>query len=295
MRFLVVVFALLLISVQAEEPTTLTWIGGASGSLLTESNWDPAGLPQNENWARITNSVTFTESGKDYYWRNAKLTIVGKSTVNFGARFWFPKPDSYLINKKDVLVDIEEGSSLNATYMIGGKNTATFIKTGKGSIVVGITKEDIMDIYDIRIRIEELAVKRAVENMTPEKLVELAKEAMTHAYVPYSGYKVGAALLCADGTVYLGCNIENASYSPTICAERTAMCKAVSEGYRKFTRIAIWGKGDDYTVPCGACRQFMSEFSYDMDVISAKGNGEYLSLKLYELMPHAFNTENLKD
>ncbi|MBO5916577.1 MAG: hypothetical protein J6Q25_06655, partial [Bacteroidales bacterium] len=135
MRFLVVVFALLLISVQAEEPTTLTWIGGASGSLLTESNWDPAGLPQNENWARITNSVTFTESGKDYYWRNAKLTIVGKSTVNFGARFWFPKSDSYLINKKDVLVDIEEGSSLNATYMIGGKNTATFIKTGKGSIV----------------------------------------------------------------------------------------------------------------------------------------------------------------
>ena len=131
--------------------------------------------------------------------------------------------------------------------------------------------------------------------MTKQELCKKAMEMLDMAYVPYSHFPVGAALECSDGTVFTGCNVENAAYGSTICAERTAMCKAVSEGYRKFTRIAIWGKGDDYTVPCGACRQFMSEFSYDMDVISAKGNGEYLSLKLYELMPHAFNTENLKD
>ena len=131
--------------------------------------------------------------------------------------------------------------------------------------------------------------------MTDKELVAVARLAAENAYVPYSHFPVGAALECPDGKVFTGCNVENAAYGSTICAERTAMCKAVSEGYRKFTRIAIWGKGDDYTVPCGACRQFMSEFSYDMDVISAKGSGEYLSLKLNELMPHAFNTENLKD
>ena len=76
--------------------------------------------------------------------------------------------------------------------------------------------------------------------MTPEKLVELAKEAMTHAYIPYSGYKVGAALLCADGTVYQGCNIENASFTPTVCAERTAFFKAVYDDHRDFKAIALW-------------------------------------------------------
>ena len=80
--------------------------------------------------------------------------------------------------------------------------------------------------------------------MTPEKLMELAKEAMTHAYVPYSGYKVGAALLCADGTVYQGCNMENAAYSPTVCAERTAFFKAVYDGCRDFTAIAVCGGKD---------------------------------------------------
>jgi cytidine deaminase len=77
--------------------------------------------------------------------------------------------------------------------------------------------------------------------MNAEKLIEMAMDAMAHAYAPYSGYKVGAALLCADGTVYQGCNIENAAYSPTICAERTAFCKAVYDGHRDFTAMAVCG------------------------------------------------------
>lgn len=97
--------------------------------------------------------------------------------------------------------------------------------------------------------------------MTPEKLCELAREAMTHAYVPYSGYQVGAALLCADGTVYQGCNIENASYSPTVCAERTAFFKAVYDGHRDFAAIAVCGGKDGVITgafpPCGVCRQVM--------------------------------------
>ena len=98
--------------------------------------------------------------------------------------------------------------------------------------------------------------------MTPEKLCELAREAMTHAYVPYSGYQVGAALLCADGTVYQGCNIENASYSPTVCAERTAFFKAVYDGHRDFAAIAVCGGKDGVITgafpPCGVCRQVMA-------------------------------------
>ena len=130
--------------------------------------------------------------------------------------------------------------------------------------------------------------------MNEMELIAVARLAAENAYVPYSNFPVGAALECPDGKVFTGCNVENAAYGSTICAERTAMCKAVSEGYRKFKKIAIWGNCDDYCFPCGACRQFMSEFSYDMQVISANSKGEYHSRSLKELMPFAFNTENLK-
>ena len=93
-----------------------------------------------------------------------------------------------------------------------------------------------------------------------ELLAEKAIEAKEHAYVPYSHFRVGAALLTADGKIYTGCNIENAAYTPTNCAERTAFFKAVSEGERDFTGIAISGDADDYLYPCGVCRQVMSEF-----------------------------------
>ena len=128
--------------------------------------------------------------------------------------------------------------------------------------------------------------------MTPEKLVELAKEAMTHAYAPYSGFKVGAALLCADGTVYQGCNIENASYGPTNCAERTAFFKAISEGDRDFARIAIVGgmegtEADKPCAPCGVCRQVMNEFCDPdtFEIILADGKGGELVFTLKEMLP----------
>ncbi len=130
--------------------------------------------------------------------------------------------------------------------------------------------------------------------MTPEKLLELAKEAMTHAYVPYSGYQVGAALLCADGTVYQGCNIENASYSPTNCAERTAFFKAVYDGHRDFTAIAVCGgKGGVITglfPPCGVCRQVMREFCGDDFLIyMADAADAYQVRTLAQLLPCGFS------
>lgn len=129
--------------------------------------------------------------------------------------------------------------------------------------------------------------------MTPEKLIELAKEAMTHAYAPYSHFKVGAALLCADGTVYQGCNIENASYSPTNCAERTAFFKAVYDGHRDFSAIAICGGMEGiitgFTTPCGVCRQVMQEFCNGDFLIYVIGpDGAYDTYTLAQMLPGGF-------
>ena len=132
--------------------------------------------------------------------------------------------------------------------------------------------------------------------MTPEKLCELAVEAMHHAYAPYSGFKVGAALLCKDGSVYQGCNIENASYSPTNCAERTAIFKAVYDGQREFTAIAVCGgKNGKITgafPPCGVCRQVMREFCEDDFVIYLVGkDGSYEKVTLSQLLPFSFSAQ----
>ena len=129
--------------------------------------------------------------------------------------------------------------------------------------------------------------------MNPTALCALAKEAMTHAYAPYSGYKVGAALLCADGTVYQGCNIENSSYSPTNCAERTAFFKAIYDGQRNFTAIAVCGGKDGVITgkfpPCGVCRQVMREFcEQDFKIYMIHPDG-YEEPTLAELLPDSFS------
>jgi cytidine deaminase len=127
------------------------------------------------------------------------------------------------------------------------------------------------------------------------QLVKLANKAKENAYVPYSHFKVGAALLADDGTVYTGCNIENASFGGTNCAERTALFKAVSEGVRNFTKIAVISDSDDYTYPCGICRQVLSEYGLDIEVIVANGKGEYRVHALKELLPYAFTNEDMKN
>lgn len=130
--------------------------------------------------------------------------------------------------------------------------------------------------------------------MTKEELVALAKEAMTHAYVPYSGYMVGAALLTKDGRVYQGCNIENASYTPTVCAERTAFFKAVYDGARDFESIAVvGGKNGEITgffPPCGVCRQVMREFCGDDFIIYFGGAENAIrTLTLKDILPYSFS------
>lgn len=125
--------------------------------------------------------------------------------------------------------------------------------------------------------------------MTKQELCKKAVDMLDMAYVPYSHFPVGAALECSDGTVFTGCNVENAAYGSTICAERTAIVKAVSEGHRDFVRIAIAGKSKDFCVPCGSCRQVMMEFSPEMEVICLNGAGESKTFALRELLPYGFD------
>jgi cytidine deaminase len=123
-------------------------------------------------------------------------------------------------------------------------------------------------------------------------LIEVASNARTYAYAPYSGYKVGSALLTASGNVYGGCNVENASYGISICGERTAAVKAISEGERDFLAIAV--VTDDGGSPCGACRQFLSEFGKDIVVILADKRGKYIQTSVGDLLPRAFGPESLR-
>ena len=132
------------------------------------------------------------------------------------------------------------------------------------------------------------------------KLINAALEARKNSYAPYSGYFVGAALLCDDGAIVTGCNVENASYGATNCAERTAVFKAVSDGKQRFTAIAIAGGKDreqatDYAYPCGVCRQVLREFSVpeEMAVIVCKSENDYDEKTLAELLPNSFGPENL--
>ena len=133
-----------------------------------------------------------------------------------------------------------------------------------------------------------------------QQLIEAAREAREHSYAPYSHFHVGAALMTAEGRVYQGCNIENASYTQTICAERNALFKAVYEGERNFEMIAIAGSPEgpctDYATPCGVCRQVMMEFCDPKTfcVIVAKSPEEYMEYRLEELLPLGFGPANLK-
>ena len=121
-----------------------------------------------------------------------------------------------------------------------------------------------------------------------EKLINTARAARERAYAPYSGLRVGAALLTAEGRLYNGCNIENASYGLTVCAERVALFKAVSGGEKNFAALAVIADGEEYCTPCGACRQVLLEFAPRMDVYMCNGRGEYRRQTVAELMPLAF-------
>ena len=134
----------------------------------------------------------------------------------------------------------------------------------------------------------------------PEELVRLARQARERAYVPYSGFSVGAALLCKDGKIYQGCNIENAAFGPTVCAERVAVFKAVYDGERDFAAIAVAGgrAGEEITglfPPCGVCRQVLREFcDLDFRLYLAREDGKFEVKTLGEMLPYSFSVGDMR-
>jgi cytidine deaminase len=126
-----------------------------------------------------------------------------------------------------------------------------------------------------------------------DRLVDAARKAREHAVASFSGFKVGAALETADGTVVTGCNVENATYGLTVCAERIAMFKALSEGHRQFTRVAVVADTDDPTPPCGACRQILWEFGGDLEVFLANLTEHKGTYRMKDLLPLPFDARLL--
>ena len=133
--------------------------------------------------------------------------------------------------------------------------------------------------------------------MTEKELCQKAMDMLQRSYVPYSHFPVGAALECEDGTVYTGCNIENASYTPTVCAERSAFFKAVYDGHREFVAIAVCGGKDGVITgafpPCGVCRQVIREFAPELEIICLNEAGDAKHFTLPDLLPHGFGGEFL--
>ncbi|GFN34696.1 cytidine deaminase [Tepidimicrobium xylanilyticum] len=130
--------------------------------------------------------------------------------------------------------------------------------------------------------------------MDKRLLIKKALEAREKAYVPYSNFRVGASVLTEDGEIYTGCNIEISSYSPTLCAERTAIFKAISEGHKRIKAVAVVGDSD-FTYPCGVCRQVIREFGKDAIIIVANSEKDYKEYRLDELLPHSFGPEDLEN
>ena len=124
--------------------------------------------------------------------------------------------------------------------------------------------------------------------MTDEQLLQQANDVRERAYAPYSGFKVGAALLCKDGTVFTGVNIENAAYGPSVCAERTAFFKAISEGYCDFVKIAV-SCDKKYCSPCGVCRQVMAEHAPDLEILMGNPHGTFKRVSIRDLLPESFS------
>ena len=131
--------------------------------------------------------------------------------------------------------------------------------------------------------------------MTDHELIARAAAMRDRAYAPYSRFTVGAALLCADGSVFTGCNVENASYPCGICAERTAAVKAVSEGHTDFVRLAVIAGSDEPCTPCGICRQVLYEFAPELEILCCRADGTFLRTTLRELLPHGFGPASLTE
>ncbi len=190
----------------------------------------------------------------------------------------------------DIIISLERAYAQATEYGHSPERELTYLTVHALFHLMGYDHMEEADKRSMRAMEEKVMADLGVTRVTDQELIEKARAAMQFAYVPYSHYKVGAALLCKDGKVYTGCNIENGSYGATNCAERTALFKAVSEGERAFTAIAITAE-KSAPWPCGICRQALNEFAPNIRVIVAWGESVQEST-LPELLPHGFGPNN---
>lgn len=191
----------------------------------------------------------------------------------------------------DIIINIESAVSQAKEYGHSFERELGFLTAHSMLHLLGYDHEFKDDEKIMFAKQEEILSKAGLERngltACHEELIKLANEAMDKAYAPYSCFKVGAALLTKSGKLYTGCNVENASYGASNCAERTAVFKAISEGEREFEKICVVSQNDDFTPPCGICRQVISEFMPDGEIILTNGR----DIKIYkadELLPHRF-------
>jgi len=193
----------------------------------------------------------------------------------------------------DVVISLDHLKAQAAEYGHSEEREAAYLLVHSLCHLMGYDHLEEKERNIMRAKEEEILSSAGIpregcRSVPDETLLSLAREAMKRSYSPYSHYPVGAALLAADGRIFTGCNIENASFGATICAERTAMVKAVSEGAREFETIAI-ATGNTPGWPCGICRQFMSEFAPNLRVIVTWGDGAHVEEStLQQILPHQF-------
>ena len=254
---------------------------------------------------RICDDEAIQEINREYRGVDRATDVLSFPTVNYPAgvtagqadrllrREWDDEADAVMLG--DLIISVPHVIAQAKEYGHAVQREAAYLTVHGLCHLMGYDHMEEDEKRQMRTMEEKIlssiAMERDVQPVSDEALLAMARQAMERSYSPYSGYAVGAALLCADGRVFQGCNIENASFGLTNCAERTAVFKAVSEGAGDFTVIAIAASGSA-PWPCGACRQVLNEFAPGIRVI-VTWDGQTDEAPLSQLLPHGFGPKSL--
>lgn len=272
----------------------------ADAAVMTEGVERPCAV-----CIRICDDEAIHEINREYRGVDRATDVLSFPTVNYPAgvtagqadrqlrREWDDELDAVMLG--DLIISVPHVIAQAEEYGHSVQREAAYLTVHGLCHLMGydhIEEEDKKQMRAMEEKIlSTIAMERDASSVSDEALLSMARQAMERSYSPYSGYPVGAALLCADGRVYQGCNIENASFGLTNCAERTAVFKAVSEGVTEFTTIAIAAKGSA-PWPCGACRQVLNEFAPEIRVL-VTWDGQTDEATLSQLLPYGFGPKSL--
>ncbi len=244
---------------------------------------------------RVTDDAEIREVNREYRGIDRATDVLSFPSTDAGPQHTLGRCEKKLLRERDetgrcflgdIVISLDRAREQAAEYGHSLQRELGYLTAHAMFHLMGYDHMNDTDKARMRMMEEKALEKAGIGRVTDDELVQMAKEAMEFSYSPYSHYRVGAALLCRDGRVFKGCNIENASYGVANCAERTALFKAVSEGAREFAAIAIAAE-KSMPWPCGVCRQALNEFAPEIRVIVACG-GERDEATLPQLLPHGF-------